>query len=158
MIEKISNRGQNHDHHQKNFIISAVKFGILIWGSLWIDSFLEPESSGNLRNTSWSCYNHWWTVTMFLERKPELIIYYDCCVQKSSSGSVLQPKITLLLLTMASLQAPTLMVQRTQHKPLKINIHSSSFKPGLLTNSKFMSLVCCFRRLEGYFWSLFICK
>ena len=32
--------------------ISAVKFGILTWGSLGIDSLLGPTSSGHLKNCS----------------------------------------------------------------------------------------------------------
>ena len=39
--------------------ISAVKLGILTWGSMGIDLFLEPASSGHSKNCSFLALPHW---------------------------------------------------------------------------------------------------
>ena len=53
MKGEISYRDLNRFLYQAvNMFISAVKLGILTWGSIWIDSLLEPASSGQSRNCS----------------------------------------------------------------------------------------------------------
>lgn len=46
-------RDQNYCLYQAvSMFISAVNLDILLWGSMRIDSFLEPASSGHLRNSN----------------------------------------------------------------------------------------------------------
>ncbi len=55
MKGKISYIDQNHFLHQAvNMFFSAVKLGILTWGVFGIDSLLQPASSGQSMNCSFS--------------------------------------------------------------------------------------------------------
>ena len=51
MKGEISHRDQNYFLYQAvNMFISAVKLGVLTWGSMGNDSLLKPASSGHSRN------------------------------------------------------------------------------------------------------------